>query len=126
MMSPSNSLLSLLTLAALSVTDPPGRLLGRWQPKLPAAMPNVTVYRPNQTFDIFINGKAFVSGQYRFSGDTLAYDDPTCGTGYAGLYRLTFMGDDSLRLTLLRDTCAARSSFIAQMPTMGRVKTMKP
>ena len=115
-----------IALAALSSVPPSGKLVGRWQAKLPNNMSAVTAYRPDGTFDVFLNGKTFVSGQYRLNLDTLSVTDPTCGVNYYGSYRLTFITPDSIRLTMIRDTCQGRSSFVSQALGSARVKPSKP
>lgn len=116
----------LLALTALSLDNPPGKLVGRWQPKTPPGVSVVTAFRPDNTFDVFVNSKTFVSGQYWFRHDTLAVSDPICGKEYYGLYSIAFMGEDSVRLTPLQDTCTARRNANIRTPTMGRVKPTKP
>lgn len=116
----------LLALAPLAFINPPGSLIGRWQQKWPGDLRAVTIYRTDGTFDILLNGKLFVNGKYKLNGDTLAIDDPTCGNGYYGTYQLTFITPDSIRQTLIADTCQARRETIGASPTNGRMKPTKP
>lgn len=119
-------LICLLALPALALIDPPGKLMGRWQQKWPGDLMATTIYRPDGTFDILLNGKLFVNGKYKLNGDTLAYDDPTCGNSYYGTYQLTFITPDSIRQVLIQDTCQARREVIGASPTNGRIKPTKP
>lgn len=119
-------LISLLALTVLSFDNPPGSLIGRWQQNFSGGITAVTVYRTDGTFDIFLNGKTFVSGKYRVNGDTLAISDPVCGVGYYGTYQLTFITPDSIRQTLIQDTCRVRYNSIQNAPTNGRMKPTKP
>ena len=115
-----------ITLSAVWLTDPPSKLVGQWLPKLPGGVSFVTYYRPNETFDVFINGKTFVSGIYKVSHDTVSLSDPACGVGYYGRYKVAYMRSDSIRQTLIEDTCRARRSSPAHRLPMGRVKATKP
>lgn len=116
----------LVLLAVLSFTNPPHKLVGRWKPNMGPDVSAVAAYRTDGTFDIFLNGKTFVSGKYRVSQDTLSISDPICGTGYYGTYQLTYITEDSIRQTLIQDTCRVRRNSVAYSPTMGRVKATKP
>ena len=118
-------LICLLTLTAFAFINPPGSLIGRWQQKFPG-MTAETVYRTDGTFDIFLNGKTFVSGKYTHKGDTLAISDPVCGVGYYGTYQLTFITPDSIWQTLIQDTCRVRRNSIGRSPTNGRARPAKP
>lgn len=115
----------LLALTALSFDAPPGSLIGRWQQNFSGGTA-VTVFRADETFDISVNGKTFVSGRYRVKGDTLAISDPVCGVGYYGTYGLTFLTPDSIRQTLIEDTCRVRRQSIQRAPINGRAKPTKP
>ena len=115
-----------IVLTLVSSTSPPGKLTGRWQPKMMGGVSAITVYRTDGTFDIFLNNKTFVSGRYKVNQDTLSISDPICGTGYYGTYQLTFITEDSIRQTLIQDTCQVRRNSIGRSPAMGRIKAMKP
>lgn len=117
--------LSVLASILLSYTNPPGTLVGRWQQKF-SGLTAITIYRADGTFDILVNGKAFVNGKYRVNGDTLAIADPKCGAGYYGTYQLTFITPDSTRQTLIQDTCRIRRNTISEWPANARMKPTKP
>lgn len=115
-----------LALAVVSFIQPPGTLVGQWQQKFAGNITVRSVYRTNGTFDIFINGKTFVTGTYKVNQDTLSISDPICGGGYYGTYRLTFISPDSVRQTLIQDTCRVRRTSISQSPASSRIQTVKP
>ncbi len=114
-----------LALAAVSFTNPPDKLVGRWQQKSAGGISVVTVFRTDGTNDIFINGKTFVSGKYYVHQDTLGYSDPLCNINYYGTYKLNFFAQDSVRLTVLEDTCSGRRRGFDKV-TLGRVLANKP
>jgi hypothetical protein len=114
-----------VALATISFTNPPNTLVGRWQQTIPGGISVVTVYRAAGTFDMFVNGKAFVNGNYTVRQDTLAYSDPICGSGYYGTYKLAFITEDSIRLSIIQDSCQVRRRSISRVPGSGRVKVAK-
>jgi hypothetical protein len=115
-----------LTSAAFSFIQPPGLLVGQWHQKLEGNTNVRSIYRKDGTFDIFINGKTFVSGQYKVGQDTLSISDPVCGVGYYGAYRLNFITPDSVQFIPIQDSCRVRKASINQSPALSRLKTTKP
>ncbi|PUZ19692.1 hypothetical protein GA0116948_12315 [Chitinophaga costaii] len=104
---------SVLALAAglYAFTEAPHTLQGRWE--------NVTstkdgtyrflaVFRADDTYDGFMNGKAFLTGKYHFQNDTLTLSDHICQEGYTGTYFVQFVTPDSLVFRLINDTCSIR------------------
>ncbi|AUD02085.1 hypothetical protein [Spirosoma pollinicola] len=90
-------------LTAVSFRTPTDTIVGRWQQTVKGATA-LLVFRPDDTFDIFINGKTFTSGKYRDRQDTFALADTACGIDYYGTYKLNFFAPDSrsaLRLLLI-------------------------
>ncbi|WP_460976561.1 hypothetical protein [Spirosoma knui] len=114
-----------LAVAAVSFIQPPDLLVGRWQLKSPDGSSVVTVFRADGTNDIFVNGKTFVSGKYSVRQDTLLYADPICNVAYYGTYKLDFFTQDSVRLTVLADTCGGRRRGFDKI-TLGRIIAAKP
>ncbi|GAB3320011.1 hypothetical protein GCM10027299_13300 [Larkinella ripae] len=114
-----------LAFVVVSFIQPPETLVGRWQQKTAGGNTVVTVFRSDGTNDIFINGKTFVSGKYYIRQDTLRYADPLCNMAYYGTYKLDFFAPDSLRLTVLEDTCRGRRRGFDRV-TLGRMKPAKP
>lgn len=113
-------LLTGLSLAAVSFTNPPNTLLGRWQWKLPNGLPALLVIRADGTIDMFINGKAYATSKYYVRQDTVGFAGPGCNINYYGTYKFSFPAQDSLRLTVLSDTCSGRSEAMGRL-TLGRV-----
>lgn len=120
------SSLVLLALTAAAFIAPPDPLAGRWQKKFRNGDVMMLNFRLDGTYDVFYNGKAFVSGKYTLKQDDFAMSDGSCNINYFGTYKLNFYsGTDSMRFTLLQDTCRSRSRGTAGL-TMGRVKPAKP
>lgn len=100
--------LAALALATLSFIAPPDTLVGRWQQRFRGANA-LLVFRADDTFDVFINGKALTHGKYSVRQDTMAMADPRCNAAYYGTYKLGFITPDSVRFTAIQDTCKARN-----------------
>lgn len=97
-------------------------LTGRWETK-PSVNGNVTsvLFRPDGTFDGFINKKPFTTGTYTLKDSIFTFTDNGCG-GTEGVYKiLPFSNGDSIRLQFIRDTCTARVNGITRL-VLGRVK----
>ena len=97
-------------------------LTGRWQTK-PSDKGNVTsvVFKPDNTFEGFINRKPFTTGKYTLQDSVFTFTDNGCG-GTEGVYKLMLQSDgDSLRFKCIRDTCTARKQGMERL-IMGRVK----
>lgn len=110
--------LALIALTAVAFINPSDTIVGRWQQTVKGATA-LLVFRPNNTFDIFINNKVFTSGKYTVRQDTFALADPACGIDYYGTYKLNFFAPDSVRFTTIADTCKARNGAMHQF-TAGR------
>jgi hypothetical protein len=111
-----------LTAAALAPANP---LVGRWQKKFPNGDVLLASFRPDGTYDLFVNSKAFVSGQYTLKQDDFAVSDGHCNLTYFGTYKVRFYsGSDSLRFTLVQDSCRSRRQGTSGL-VLGRVKTTK-
>jgi hypothetical protein len=72
----------------------------------------VAVFHEDDTYDAFINGKAFVSGKYNYKNDTIGIIDHFCDTSYTGLYKVTFVNADSISFHVISDTCPGRKEGI--------------
>lgn len=114
-------LLSGLALAALSFTEPPGSLKGRWQKRVPDGTLLSVLFRSDSTFEGFSNGKSFLSGKYYVRRDTFAFANGGCGLSYYGTYKLTFSTQDSVQFAVIQDTCGWRRRGSNGL-TMGRVR----
>lgn len=107
----------------VSFTDPPNRLVGRWQKHLPGGMMGMGIFRADSSYDLVINGKVFTSGKYFVRQDTFVDNNGACRL--AGIYKLHFFTQDSVRLTLIQDSCRGRREAYQGL-TMGRVQLTKP
>jgi hypothetical protein len=121
------ALLSGLILLALSVafTAPTNPLLGRWQLKFSNGDVLLANFRPDGSFDGFVNGKAFANGKYAVKQDVFIISDGQCNLNYFGSYTLRFSsGTDSVHFTVVQDTCRGRRRTIDGY-TLGRVKSAR-
>ena len=97
-------------------------LTGRWQTK-PSDKGNVTsvVFKPDNTFEGFVNRKPFTTGKYNLKDSIFTFTDNGCG-GAEGVYKLVlFSNGDSLRFEYISDTCVQRRNGMLRT-IMGRVK----
>lgn len=97
-------------------------LLGDWESK-PSPKGNVTriVFKPDNSFDGFINKKPFVTGQYQVENNILSFVDNGCN-GARGVYKLIFFSNsDSLRFEPIQDSCEQRKNGMSRT-VVGRVK----
>ena len=64
----------------------------------------------NGTYFYFINGKLFSSGKSRFKNDTLEEFDPICNAegNYYSTYKVDLFEGDSMRFTVIEDSCEPR------------------
>lgn len=100
---------------------PDNSLLGRWESVSKTGAVTGVVFKADRDFEVFVNRKAFTSGKYRVQGDTLIFSDTGCG-GSEGMYRnLFYHNGDSLRWTLIYDTCTERARGM-QALRLGRKK----
>ena len=111
---------SLIVAAAAFVSE--DFLTGRWASK-PSEKGNVTtvVFKPDNTFEGYINRKPFTSGKYAVKDSVLVFTDNGCG-GSEAVYKLVLFGNgDSLRFQPISDTCTDRKNGMSRL-VMGRVK----
>lgn len=96
-------------------------LTGRWETKI-SEKGNVTsiVFKPDNTFEGFINRKPFTTGKYTLKDSVLSFTDNGCG-GSEAVYKLKlFSNGDSLRFVDIRDTCTERKRGMLRT-ILGRV-----
>lgn len=105
-----------LTLAALltilkpvcAQTKPSKSPVGRWERTLPNGGAWIWTIRANGTFSVSSKGKAFVNGHYRIQNGIYEVNDANCNEAYRGRYRFAFFASDSLKFTIIEDTCRTR------------------
>ena len=113
-------IISLMALALSSATE----LTGRWE-TMPSEKGNITgvVFKTDNTFEGYVNKKPFVSGAYSFNAtdSILTFTDNGCN-GITATYKIGFFSNsDSLRFTVINDSCTQRREGMQRL-VMGRVK----
>ncbi|SFE07073.1 hypothetical protein [Spirosoma endophyticum] len=106
------------------VIDPPNPVVGRWRQQIDGATLRFN-FRPDGTYDGFVNGKSYLTGRYYVRQDTIGVTDGKCNPTYFGSYRLQFLNSDSVRFTAILDTCRDRRETVPTL-ALGRVTTGKP
>lgn len=85
-------------------------IYGKWRVKFKSGPLAEARFHQDGTHDYYTDGKLFSSGKSVFSNDTLKTYDPICkdyGEHY-GIYKIDFLGGDSLRFTAISDSCEPR------------------
>lgn len=97
-------------------------LTGRWETK-PSEKGNVTsvVFKPDNTFEGFINRKPFTTGKYSLKDSIMTFTDNGCGGSEASYKVVLFSYGDSLRFQPLTDSCTERRRGMSRI-VMGRAK----
>jgi hypothetical protein len=62
-----------------------------------------------------------INGKYKFKGDVLYISDSTCGTGYWGKYKPSFVNEDSISSVVIEDSCVGRK-IVCDGATLVRKK----
>jgi len=109
----------IMTLAVFNATI---ELTGKWETK-PSAKGNITrvVFKPDNSFEGYINRKPFVSGNYTIRDSIFSFVDNGC-QGMRGTYKIIlFNNADSLRFECIIDSCAERRDGMKNL-VLGRVK----
>ncbi len=110
---------AIFTLFAFAATD---KLTGRWESK-PSVNGNITgvVFKPDNSFEGYINKKPFVSGTYAYQDSLFSFTDNGCD-GKKGVYKIIFFSNsDSLRFEPVSDSCDQRRNGMSRL-ILGRVK----
>ena len=97
-------------------------ITGKWISP-PSINGNVTSaeFKADNTFEAFLNNKAFASGTYNVKSDTLSFIDNGCD-GARGHYKLIFFhSGDSLRFQPIQDSCTDRKEGMIRI-IFGRDK----
>lgn len=109
-------------ITALSFLPVRDKLTGRWETK-PSEKGNITgvVFKPDNTFEGYINKKPFVTGKYTLQDNTFSFTDNGC-EGRQGVYKAIFFSNsDSLRLACIEDSCTERRNGMSKL-VFGKVK----
>jgi len=108
-----------LTMMAFVTKD---KLTGRWETK-PSEKGNITgtVFKADNTFEVYINRKPFVSGTYTLQDSIFSFVDNGC-EGKKGIYKIIFFSnEDSIRFVPVSDSCEQRKNGMSRT-VMGRVR----
>ena len=97
-------------------------LTGRWQSPV-SEKGNVTsvVFKPDNTFEGFVNKKPFTTGKYSLKDSIFTFSDNGCGGSEASYKIILFNYGDSMRLQPISDTCTERRKGMSRL-IMGKVK----
>ena len=104
-------------------------LIGRWFTLNPDGSPmqEYVDFKKDGTYDVLLpNGEIGERGFYKLKDSLFSLKNAkdVCGKNYWGLYTLTFHGSDSIHLSLIKDSCAARRMDIVGVnPGLKRYKT---
>ncbi|MBC7888562.1 MAG: hypothetical protein H7Z13_11835 [Ferruginibacter sp.] len=113
-------LISAAMVASLAFTAA-DKLTGRWETK-PSSKGNVTgiVFKPDNSFEGYINKKPFFSGTYTLKDSIFSFFDNGC-VGVQGSYKIIYFSNaDSVRFEYISDSCDRRRDGISRM-VLGRV-----
>ncbi|HEX5653242.1 MAG TPA: hypothetical protein VFX58_09220 [Chitinophagaceae bacterium] len=97
-------------------------LTGRWETR-PSLKGNITgiVFKPDHTYEGYINKKPFVSGRYILKDSLITIKEYGC-EDKTGIYKLVlFHHSDSLRFQAVNDSCTPRREGMTRL-VFGRVK----
>lgn len=113
-----------LAISLLLAAPPDDMLTGRWETK-PSETGSIfgIVFKMNHDMEAYKNKKPFASGKYIFNSvdRVLSFIDNGC-SGSSAIYKVNFFSNgDSLRFTVIMDTCTERRKGI-QLLVMGRKK----
>jgi hypothetical protein len=95
-------------------------LTGKWQsPVSPQGNVTSIIFKPDQSFEGFVNNKPFVTGNYSIKDSIFTFTDNGCN-GSEGSYKLIFFQNgDSLRFQYVSDTCMERRNGVSRL-VLGR------
>lgn len=115
-----------IVLSLQSITDTNHDIVGLWEHKGSSGAIFRSNFKKDGTFVSSIDKKAFTSGQYTFSNDTLTFvEDNVCtnanGVKFREVSHLVFFAKDSFRIDVLIDSCEGRGKAV-NGSKYGRVK----
>ena len=98
------------------------QLKGRWESKSENGASFSIVFKDDNSFEGFMNKKAFVSGTYSYSQADSIFKFVNNGcAGVTGVYKINFYSNsDSMRFVVINDSCTKRVSGMQRLQ-MGRV-----
>jgi hypothetical protein len=88
-------------------------LVGHWSARYGNGDKGHVVFRTDGTVEATFESTTWkVGGPYKVDGSTLSISDSSCGLGYWSTYKTSWYSDDSVRATLIEDTCTGRKSCV--------------
>jgi hypothetical protein len=110
-----------LALFVMSFVNP-DLLTGRWQsPPSPTGSVMSVMFKPDNSFESFINKKPFAGGKYTLKDDIFTFSDNACD-GRTGIYKIVlFSNADSLRFVPILDSCTERANGMSRL-VLGKIK----
>jgi hypothetical protein len=87
--------------------------VGHWKVSYGTGHTGHVVFRNDGTVEATFDGEIWkVGGPYKVEGGTLSISDSSCGLGYWSRYKANWFSDDSIRMTLIADTCTGRRTDV--------------
>lgn len=84
-------------------------MVGHWKVAYGNGAHGYVVFRKDGTDEATFTGQDWkVGGQYKVEGNKVSITDSSCGLSYWGSYTPHWFSDDSVRMTVIEDTCAGR------------------
>jgi len=93
----------------VSFADGGKTIVGRWKVAYGNKITGEIVCRPDGHFEATFTGQTWkVGGECKLDGNTVSFTDSTCGFGYWGKYKLTWYSNDSVKSSVIEDSCSGR------------------
>lgn len=87
--------------------------VGHWRVAYGNGMKGNVVFRKDGTAEATFDGETWkVGGPYKVEGDKLSMADSSCGLTYWASYTAHWYSDDSVRMTIIEDTCTGRRTDV--------------
>lgn len=93
-------------------------IVGHWFTTNPDGSKNYVDLKSDGTFTSYYKEKLMHYGNYTFNDPVVSIadtEDDACGGGYWGKYNANFVGEDSVTLVLVEDSCTGRSQAVNGM-----------
>lgn len=97
--------------AAFVVAD--RTFVGHWRATYGNGMKGNVVLRKDGTAEATFDGETWkVGGPYKVEGDKFSIADSSCGLTYWASYTAHWYSDDSVKMTIIEDTCTGRRTDV--------------
>ena len=98
-------------LTAFAVTGK--TFIGHWKVAWGNGSKGHVVFRKDGTAEATFDGETWkVGGPYKVEGNTVSIADSSCGLTYWASYTAHWFSDDSVRMTIIEDTCTGRKADV--------------